>query len=289
MALILDQFNSILPLLIKTSADKGGEVISQATLRYGETYEYSSPNHPLLWWNFKYYAVRSAAPLIWEGFIRNNAVLSCDGRAMYIYHNWISQKSLEDFKKLYPENARMQAVSLAELIQNTPKRRYRGENATGLQGQVARSLLSPCGWARVGLLTDLVLAGIGAWGLYGKINSKSMLEVANIIEEHTAKIDEIFLTLTGGNATALQKATAVFDVLKLIYSAGLFEAIYKAIMNSLEWWDMILYGIIGIGELAGAFLTDGAELIAIVAVELALIGFIASDSVKWFQACKANE
>jgi len=60
-------------------------------------------------------------------------------------------------------------------------------------------------------------------------------------------------------------------------------------MNSLEWWDMLLYGIIGLGELAGAFLTDGAELIAVITVELAMMGFIASDSVKWFKECKAAE
>jgi|GEM_PF-5240720 len=130
MATIISQFDSILPLMIRTSANKGGDVISSANLSYNQSYSYQSPNHPLLWWNFRFYAGRgggSSAPLIWEGYIRNRAVLSCDGRAMYIYHDlWVSEKTLEDFKKLYPNDSRLHAVILAQLIQHTPRRRYRG-------------------------------------------------------------------------------------------------------------------------------------------------------------------
>lgn len=81
---------------------------------------------------------------------------------------------------------------------------------------------------------------------------------------------------------------AIKDIVHVVWSGSLIEAVYKAIMDSLTWWDMVLYGSLGMATIAAAFLTDGAALVAMIAAEMAQIGFVVSDAVKASQACGGN-
>ena len=74
--------------------------------------------------------------------------------------------------------------------------------------------------------------------------------------ELTADIEHAMRTIADSSASVFARANAVREIGVLIYSGGLIEPIYKAIMKSLTWWDMVLYGVAGLAEISAAFLTD---------------------------------
>ena len=202
----------------------------------------------------------------------------------------LTQKNLDKFKTLYPNDKKLQALSLNLLIDYSRGKNQDGSSAQFLARQPgiipgASLAISDCQIAIAGVTIDCILVIAGAVGIHGKIPSSAIEEVAKIIEPEISEIEKIASILADVGASKWDKAKAIFDIGKLIYSGGMLEAIYKAIVNGLTWWDMALYGVIGLAELTAVFLTDGAALAAIIVAEMAQIGFVVSDSVKAANAC----
>ena len=82
---------------------------------------------------------------------------------------------------------------------------------------------------------------------------------------------------------------AVKNLGALIWTGGLAEPIFKAdlqaMMDSLDVMDMCLYGTLGIAEIAAAFLTDFASVVAAVIAEMVLITFLTEDAIRWWSTC----
>lgn len=103
--------------------------------------------------------------------------------------------------------------------------------------------------------------------------------------ELTADIEHSVRTIADTSASTFARANAVREIGALIWSGGLIEPIYKAIVKSLTWWDMVLYGVAGLAEITAGFLTDGAALIALLIYDLILAGFLVTDVVKALEVC----
>lgn len=201
----------------------------------------------------------------------------------------LTQSNLDRFKQLFPEDGRLQALTLDELV-----RYAAGKDLTGVGAEIVapsdRALRSvgpvtDCQIAVAGVVVDCIFVIAGAIGLHGKLPPSAVEEVARIIEPELSEIEKIVRILADSASSTKMRAKAIFDIGKLIYTAGMLEAVYKAIVNSLTWWDMALYGTLGLAELVAAFATDGVALIALVVAEIAQVGFVISDSVKVVNAC----
>ncbi|MDD5762252.1 MAG: hypothetical protein PHP88_07055 [bacterium] len=204
--------------------------------------------------------------------------------------NKLTQKSLDDFKVLFPDDKKLQALTLDELVSYSTGKHPSGLNARrGREPKVKEleaELFSPCHIAIAVVVVDCILVVAGAFGLHGKIRASAIRKVAKVIEPEMVEIEKIAKVLADPHASNFKKAKAMFSIGKLIYSAGMLGAVFKAIVKSLTWWDMVLYGVAGMAELVAAFATEGAAIIALIVAEIAQVGFVVSDSVKMVNACR---
>lgn len=196
-------------------------------------------------------------------------------------YSLLTATNLEKFKAFFPTNKELQAVTIEQVI----KHAVALDPSGGTANQKRFLGLSDCNYARAIVVLDCLFVIWGAVGLRWKMSKATVEEVAGILEPFSAEIDRIASKIADAESSTKDKAKAIFEIGKLIYTGGLFEAIYKAIVKSLTWWDMLLYGTLGLAELTAAFATDGLALIAEITAELALLGFVISDSVKWYEAC----
>jgi len=132
-------------------------------------------------------------------------------------------------------------------------------------------------------IVDVVFLALGL----GPLVKKGLFldEAIELGAKVTSNIEHTLATIADSSASMLSRANAVREVLALIWGGGLIEPIYKAIMKSLNWWDMVLYGVAGMAEISAAFLTEGAALIALIIYDLSLAGFLVTDIQKRVEIC----
>ena len=231
---------------------------------------------------------QSENPLFWNGNLRfrDDVYVNPDTALLTIAPTKLKQADLDAFKRQFPNDARLQAVTLDQLANHGKTRDYKGHNAQPSPNpRRARGIFSGCQMAVADVAIDVLLMIWGAIGIHGKINAAAVEDVAQAIEPKLSEIEEYAKVLSDGNTPTRQKATAIWNIGRLIKNGGMFEAVFHAIVSSLTWWDMVLYGVLGMAELAAAFLTDGAALVAIMVVEIATAGFVISDGAKVVQEC----
>jgi hypothetical protein len=235
-------------------------------------------------------AVPNQKPL-WEGYIRTSYEVDVTPETGQVtaITQVLTSEDLANFKALFPDDQQVQGVTLAQLQEHYTKRDFRGSAAEGLpSGPVTRGIVSDCTYARGVVLLDVLFVATGAYGLAAKMNPATIAKVGEIAEPVMTELEEAFHTLADSDATTMSKALAIKDILHVIWSASLIEAIYKAAVKSLSWWDMVLYGTLGMATLAGAFLTDGAALVAMIVAEVATIAFLATDAVHAHEVCSID-
>lgn len=224
----------------------------------------------------------------WQGYIRASYEIDVVPETAQVtaITQVLTPQDLERFKALFPDDQRVQGVTLAELQEHYTKRDFRGNSAEGLpSAPVGRGIVSDCTYARAVVVLDALFVATGAYGLAAKMNPATIAKVAEIAEPVMTELEEAFHTLGDADASTLSKAMAIKDIVHVIWSASLIEAIYKAAVQSLTWWDMVLYGTLGMATLAGAFLTDGAALVAMIVAEIATVAFLVTDAVHAHEVC----
>lgn len=197
----------------------------------------------------------------------------------------LTQAQLAAFKLAHPNNQRVQNVTLESLIASTNYNPadFRGYNVNASRHQM-RPQSADCAYDVAIVVVDCIFALTGAVGLAGKISSAAITEVKGIIAPSMNALEEAVHTLSAADGVRAQ-ATAIKEILHIVWSGSMIEAVYHAVMNSLEWWDMVLYSVLGLATITGAFLTDGAAILAMIVAEMALCGFIISDAVKAVNSC----
>jgi hypothetical protein len=204
----------------------------------------------------------------------------------------ITAKQLSDFKRLYPNNAEIQALTLEAVQQNTRGRTVDWNSVsfdvsapTRSSAAMASVSISPCQMAIGYVVFDVVCLAVGAVGLRASVNSSTIESTARAVEPVLSKIEQTIASMGKQGASKTDVAWGVFDILKTIYNGGSLGAVFSAFAASLTWWDMILYGITGVATIVAALATDGVAFVAEIVILLASTGVVVSDSVKAVQAC----
>jgi hypothetical protein len=207
-----------------------------------------------------------------------------------IYPFRLRQVDLDNFKKLFPEDQQLQQLTLDQLVQYSKGKAPDGDTAEPSSNPPPvseRAQLPPCAEAIGMVAVDIVFVLIG-WGAMQK-KRLALKEAVALGAELTADIEIYLRTIADASASRSAKAFAVFHIGGLIYGGGLLEPIFKAIIKTLTWWDMVLYGVAGLAEITAAFLTDGAAVIAAIIYEITMAGFLVTDVVKAVEVCYGSK
>lgn len=257
----------------------------------------SPPTLPLIWLMFFPEKSQDSIPF-WRGSVGVHDNLAVDPvtKVVSISHAGLQQDRLDAFKKLFPNLPDIQGLALEEVIRRTVGKWRDGSTAsvgnmlppapTG--DATKREATSPCTYAKVIVVVDALFLAMGAYGLARvfKYAHPSWIEhIAEQLAPHMTEIDKIAMRLANPSNSPLTKAQEVFKIGKLIYTVGLFEAIFKAAMSTLSWWDMVLYGTLGITELTIAFASEGGAVIPIIVADIALAAFFVTDLERMAEAC----
>ncbi len=207
----------------------------------------------------------------------------------------MTPQDVNQYRLLYPNVPKIQAITLAELIANTP-----GVNGNWndplpsndafreTRLQMAATGISKCEMAIGWVVFDCVCLALGAVGLRGGASSSTIEGIAKATAPVASKIEIIIAKMGAEGASKSDLATGMFEILKIIFNGGCFGAVFSAFVGSLSWWDAALYGVTGTATIIAALTTDGVAFIAEVIIILATVGFLASDSVKAVSACSIN-
>ncbi len=259
----------------------------------GETRYYGSSERS---WAYYYFFDTADIPgtpqtAFWSGRIHNHDGVDVDPekKQVTIEHSSIKEHDLARFKALFPHDSQIQNIELSELIQKSRGKAHDGRGAEMAANDPPppshRSVATPCEIAIAGVVIDVVYLAFGLTGLHGKVSGWRMEELVEQLKPHMSEIEKLAAALENAEGfTAI--GIEVVKLLKLLSGAFMLEAVVRTIVGSLTVWDMVLYGVLSMAEIAGAFLTDGAEIAAIVAADLALAGFFVHDVHHAYEVCR---
>ena len=224
----------------------------------------------------------------YEGYIRQSYEVDVDPdtKKVSFVGQYLTERDLLAFQKLYPNDPKIQALTLDELKDKYKPDEFRGNNVdVAVDSSFVRDIsITDCQYDIAIVVIDCIFALTGAVGLAGKVSGSAVETVAKTIQPAMNEIEEAVHTLSIA-ASKYEKAEAIKNIVHIIWSGSMIEAVYHAIMNSLTWWDMVIYSVLGIATISAAFLTDGAALVAMFVAEIALCAFVISDAVKAVNSC----
>ena len=204
----------------------------------------------------------------------------------------LTPEALQLWKNANPENAKLQALSLAALEEKSKQVAvdWKTLDLGGkdepelLQGSTADCVLG------VGYVVfDCVCLMLGAVAIRGSINSTAAKAVGKAAEPCMNAMEKYIAALSKEGASTADQAGAVFNIVSTIWSGGCLGAVFAAVLNSLEWYTAALYAVTGLGTIVAALATDGVATIGLIAVELATFGFLVSDSINCVSACDFSD
>lgn len=237
----------------------------------------------------------------------------------------INQSSFEAYKMLYPDDTRLQKLTLQELyrelcgegsvtwssvafddgetpfdqIENPGEDRHKHNDDPDHDHNYAYpgfhhetnldepylESLSPCALGIGYVVFDCLCLFLGAASLRNSLTPKAASDMAVAAEPVANQITKYVKTISAADSSKTDVAAAVFGVISTIYSSGCLGAVLSAFLYTLSWYQAVLYGATALGTIMAAVATDGAAEIGIIVVELATAGFLVADSVKCADAC----
>lgn len=201
----------------------------------------------------------------------------------------ITPESFQAYKALYPDDKRLQELTLDELYHRLGSGNVDWRNIyyTDDEDHFSTELLEipPCPLGIGYVVFDCVCLFLGAISLRSSITAEAAEAIAEAAEPAVNQISKYIKTISAAESSKFEVASAVFGVISTIYSAGCLGAVISAFLGQLEWYQAVLYGATALGTIMAAVATDGAAEIGIIVVELATAGFLVDDSIKCAQAC----
>lgn len=100
-------------------------------------------------------------------------------------------------------------------------------------------------------------------------------------------INGILATIHDFNASSsvLEKARLIWKIISEVKNAVGLSGIIKALKDALSWWDWVITGATIVAQLVAWFATDGAALIAEIALEAVYIAQFTEDVVHAVSTC----
>ena len=197
----------------------------------------------------------------------------------------LTAKEFDVFKKLHPNDAKIQALTVDELYANLDSTNVDFSTVT-FKGE---GLLEGSGWdcaKGIGFVVfDCVCLLLGAVSLRASCTEQVAEDIAKAAEPVATKLEQYIKTMSSAESSRLDVATAAFGVISTIYSGSCMGAVLGAFFSSLYWYQYILYAATAAGTIAAACLSGGTAEIGLIVVELATAGFLIDDSIKCADAC----
>lgn len=137
------------------------------------------------------------------------------------------------------------------------------------------------------VVVDVVCLVLGAVSIRSTINASTVVRVTDIIAPRIPQIVEYAAIIAREGATTFERAKACWGILRVALQSPF--KILSAIFSSLPWYKRALVIAQGCLTITAALVTDGAAIIAEIALELASFGFLVSDSVDAVSACSVSE
>jgi hypothetical protein len=226
----------------------------------------------------------------------------------------ITQTQLDDFKRLFPNNSRLQALTLQELLDNTGGghvdwSRVQDFTAVDHGRQLRHSLLSSeeeegegsggdssisaCDLAIAFVVIDVISLFLSATAMRVTINEASARTVAAAAKPILPRLEQSIKIITELDAKDLKgrvaMAKAVIHIMGTIKDGGMLGAVIGAFVGSLTWYYGALYGVTAVATIVAALATDGVALVADIALMLATFGFLVADSVNAVKTCNTTD
>jgi hypothetical protein len=213
----------------------------------------------------------------------------------------LTQKNLDAFKALFPEDKKLQELTLDKLVQYSKRKtpnfldvQYRAERKAKVQpGRKVKVQAiwppTPCQLASAKVGLDLVFVILGAYGLRSTIRPSTIQKVAKVIAPEQVAFEKIMAGLAHPFKNPRAMAKAIWKAGTALYTAGMLMAIYKAWIRDLKWWDGVLYGVMSTAEIIALFGTDGVAFIALCVMEAAQVTFLAIDAADAYKICTKQE
>ena len=125
----------------------------------------------------------------------------------------------------------------------------------------------------------------GAFAIRGAISPRVLGEVAEALLPVLPKLKRLRATIADTTKSVTDRAWAVIQVIMVVKDGFALGGILHFILQSLNWWQFLLYGVTAIATLTAALATDGLALAGEIAIELATAGFLATDAYRAGEAC----
>ena len=203
----------------------------------------------------------------------------------------VTQQQLDVFKGLYLGNPQIQALTLADVLNNTSGKTVDWNSIPSPSPETAAATsalslsLTDCQMNIGYVICDVVLLALGAVRLRGQVNTRTIAGIFHAANPAMGRIEAGIAEIGKAGASNTDRAFGVFKILGAIYSGGCLGAVFSALLSSLTWWDMVIYGISGTAAIVAALASDGVAFVAEVVIFLGTFAFLASDSVKAIQVC----
>jgi len=196
----------------------------------------------------------------------------------------LSQRELDQYKMLFPNDQRLQALTLDELLENT-----NGGIADWSSLPAKPLVLEASVWSCVEgigfVIFDCVCLFLGATALRSGTTESEAKAIAEAAEPVLPQLKQYVKVIKDSASSKTEIASAVFGVISTIYSGACLGAVISSFLGSLSWYTAILYGATALGTIMAALATDGAAEIGLIIVELATAGFLVNDSIKCAESC----
>ena len=198
----------------------------------------------------------------------------------------INEHNLGAWKALNPQDKRLQALTLPELLENVDSNSVDFSSIT-FEGRTDGLLGDGFDCAKsIGFVVfDCVCLFLGAPTLRSSATPEVAEDIAESVKPVVNQLTQYIRTISDSSKSTYDVAYAVFKVISTIYSGGALGAVMGAFLKSLTWYSAILYGMTAVGTIMAALATDGAAEIGIIVVEIATAGFLVSDSIACSKAC----
>lgn len=196
----------------------------------------------------------------------------------------------DDFYKQL-SSSQKDKINFDQVVQGSFKVLH-GESILGSTGAHLTTLaaLEKAGMSSCFIAVGMVIADVFAmvFQLAGINEQESRAATRAILEElGQDTIRGIEATIHDFNAASSlkDKATLMWKIISEVYNAVGMSGIIKALKDSMHWYDWIITGVTVVAQLVAWFGTDGAALIAELALEGAYIAQFTEDVIKANTAC----
>lgn len=201
----------------------------------------------------------------------------------------ITQEQWDSYKSQFPNDKKIQAVTLEELLKNTDGGKVDWKNPPVAKERrteaQAVTAISGCELAIGYVIFDVVCLAIGGVGLRSGVSRGTAEAVAEAARPVLSKLEVTIAKMAAEGASKTDLAWGVFEILKTIWSGGCLGAVLSAFLGSLTWYYALLYGATAMATIVAALATDGVAFVAEVVIVLATFGFLVADSVNAAKAC----